>query len=123
MFHSYRGFPFDPSRFDELASEYNKALRDGTHDLIKTTNDLDVPLLVFSAGLGDSIAAVMRHHKLLYKNVHIVSNFLQYENGLLNGLNNEQNVMIHTFNKNEQALKGTTYYDTVHDRHHVILMG
>lgn len=59
----------------------------------------------------------------MYPNVRIVSNFLQYKNGLLNGLDNNQHTMIHTFNKNENALKGTDYYDSVHDRKHVILMG
>lgn len=119
----HRGFPFNPSDLDELAYKYNSSLRDGTHELFKFTNELNVPLLVFSAGLGDSILAVLKHANLMYDNVTLVSNFLQYDNGILNGLGNEQNVMIHTFNKNEEALKGTAYYDMVHDRHHVLLMG
>lgn len=108
---------------EELAIEYAHSLRDGTHDLFKELSDLNVPLLVFSAGLGDSILAVLKHADVMYPNVHIVSNFLQYENGLLNGLGNTQQTIIHTFNKNENSLKGTDYYDTVHDRKHVILMG
>lgn len=39
---------------------------------------------------------------------------------MLNGL---QNPMIHTFNKNETVLDGTEYYDIVHSRDHVIVMG
>lgn len=31
--------------------------------------------------------------------------------------------MIHTFNKNETVLEGTEYYDIVHSRDHVIVMG
>lgn len=108
---------------DELATAYAHSLRDGTHDLFKGLNDLNVPLLVFSAGLGDSILSVLKHADIMYPNVRIVSNFLQYKNGLLNGLDNSQHIMIHTFNKNENALKGTDYYDLVHDRKHVILMG
>lgn len=108
---------------DELATKYAHALRDGTQELFKRLNELNVPLLVFSAGLGDSILSVLKHADVMYPNVRIVSNFLQYENGLLNGLDNDQHVIIHTFNKNENALRGTDYYDAVHGRKHVILMG
>lgn len=123
LFFHCRGFAFDQAEMEELAIEYAHSLRDGTHDLFKELSDLNVPLLVFSAGLGDSILAVLKHADVMYPNVHIVSNFLQYENGLLNGLGNTQQTIIHTFNKNENSLKGTDYYDTVHDRKHVILMG
>lgn len=80
-------------------------------------------MLVFSAGLGDSIDAVMKHEQVLYPNVKIVSNFLKIdENGMVNGFREDQ-AMIHTFNKNETALEGTEYYDSVQNRQHIILMG
>lgn len=123
LLHFHRGFPFDQREMDEMANEYAHSLRDGTHELFKQLNELNVPLLVFSAGLGDSILSVLNHAKVMYPNVRIVSNFLQYKNGLLNGLDNNQHTIIHTFNKNENALRGTDYYDSVHGRKHVILMG
>lgn len=51
----------------------------------------------------------------------MVSNFLLYENGLLNGFDIAN--MIHSFNKNETVLQGTDYYEAVHDRTSIILMG
>lgn len=117
-----RGFKFDLQELDDLASKYSHALRDGTQELLKQTNELEVPVLVFSAGLGDSILAVMKHEQVLYPNVKLVSNFLQYKDGYLNGFSDNQ-PLIHTYNKNETALKGTDYYDMVHNRQHVILMG
>lgn len=51
-----------------------------------------------------------------------MSNFLQYdENGLLTGL--DLNNLIHVFNKNESALRGTDYFDIVKSRDHILLMG
>lgn len=50
-----------------------------------------------------------------------MSNFLQYENGLLTGL--DVNNLIHVFNKNESALRGTDYFDMVKSRDHILLMG
>lgn len=82
---------------------------------------MNVPVLVFSAGLGDSIRAVLQHEQVMLPNVKLVSNFLKYENGIVNGFSNLP--LIHTFNKNETVLEGTEYYDMVHNRQHVILMG
>lgn len=117
-----RGFAFDPNEIDELAKQYSHALRDGTHDLFQRTHEMNVPVLVFSAGLGDSIKAVLKHEQILLSNVKLVSNFLKYKNGMVDGFS-EEFPLIHTFNKNETVLEGTEYYDMVHNRQHVILMG
>lgn len=86
-------------------------------------------MLVFSAGLGDTIMAIMKQENLLYPNVNVVSNFLKYEkvdgdeqNLIVNGFSDKY-PLIHTFNKNESVLEGSEYYKMVHNRHNIILMG
>lgn len=116
----FRGFPFEKSEIDEVAQRFKNALRDGTHEMFNDLNKLNVPLLVFSAGLGDSVISVLNHAKVNLPNVKVVSNFLQFKDGLVNGL---QDDMIHTYNKNETVLKGSEYYELVHDRDHVIVLG
>lgn len=83
---------------------------------------MNVPVLVFSAGLGESIQAVLTYEKILLPNVKLVSNFLKIKDGILDGFSDEY-PLIHTFNKNETVLEGTDYYDMVHNRQHVLLMG
>lgn len=122
IFYLNRGIPFDSKEIDELASQYSHALRDGTKDMFEYTNKLNVPVLVFSAGLGDCIMAVLKHENVFYPNVKLVSNFLQYKDGYLNGFS-DKTPLIHTFNKNETALSGTEYYKMVQKRQHIILMG
>ncbi|XP_065369287.1 7-methylguanosine phosphate-specific 5'-nucleotidase [Calliphora vicina] len=114
------GFPLGQSEIDDIAGEYKDALRDRTNTLFETLNRLDIPVLVFSAGLGNSVISVLQQANVMYSNVKVVSNFLQYKDGLLNGF---QQPMIHTFNKNETALNGSEYYDLVHNRDHIIVMG
>lgn len=116
-----KGFPLPPEEIAEVAKRFKDGLRDGTPQMFYDLDNLGVPCLVFSAGLGDSVISVLRQANVMYPNVKVISNFLQYNpDGTLNGL---QDKMIHTFNKNETALKGTEYYDLVHDRDHVIVMG
>ncbi|XP_055697131.1 7-methylguanosine phosphate-specific 5'-nucleotidase isoform X2 [Phlebotomus papatasi] len=115
-----KGFKFNPTEIDDVAVKFKDALRDGTHELFTQLNRQQVPVLVFSAGLGDSVVSILRHANVLLPNVKVVSNFLQYQDGILNGF---QEKFIHAFNKNETALEGTEYYNLVHSRDHVILMG
>lgn len=61
----------------------------------------------------------MKHEQVLYENVQLVSNFLKYKDGILNGFNTDHQPMIHTFNKNETAM----YYEMAQHRKHIILMG
>lgn len=103
---------------DDLASQYSHALRDGTKEMFELTNKLNVPIIVISAGLGDSIKAVMKHERVMYPNVQLVSNFLQHKNGMLDGFSEKQ-TMIHAFNKNETAM----YYENALHRKNIILMG
>ncbi|GAB0095602.1 5'-nucleotidase [Sergentomyia squamirostris] len=115
-----KGFKFEPTEIDEVAKSMKNALRDGTHELFSELSRLKVPVLVFSAGLGDSVVSILRHSQVLLPNVKVISNFLQYQDGIVNGF---QEKFIHAFNKNETALEGTEYYDLVKSRDHVILMG
>lgn len=89
-------------------------------ELFQALHRLDVPVLVFSAGLGDSVVSVLKQAKVLYPNMKVISNFLQYKDGLLNGFGVP---IIHTFNKNETVLEGSEYYDLVHQRDHILVMG
>jgi cytosolic 5'-nucleotidase 3 len=115
-----KGFTLPQEEIDSITFKYKDTLRDGTEKLFNDLNDLEVPCLVFSAGLGDCVLSVLKHAKVMHPNVKVVSNFLQYKDGLVNGY---QKNIIHTFNKNETALEGTEYYDLVHSRDHVIVMG
>ncbi|KAM8713191.1 hypothetical protein ACLKA7_013493 [Drosophila subpalustris] len=114
------GFAFDPIEIDQTASKFKRALRDRTHELFATLLRLDIPVLVFSAGLGNSVVSVLQQANIMHPNVKVVSNFLQYRDGLLDGF---QQPMIHTFNKNETVLNGSEYYELVHTRDHIIVMG
>ncbi|XP_054740033.1 7-methylguanosine phosphate-specific 5'-nucleotidase [Anastrepha obliqua] len=114
------GFAFDLNEIDEIAKKYSNSVRDNTQELFRRLNTLNIPVLVFSAGLGNCVIALLRQAGVMYPNVKVISNFLQFKDGMLNGF---QEPIIHTFNKNETMLEGSDYYDLVHNRDHIILMG
>ena len=76
--------------------------------MLESLQAADVPVLVFSAGLGDSVSAVLRYHNALLPNVHIISNYLQFDGLRVNGF---QGDIIHSFNKNEHAVEKSDYFE------------
>lgn len=96
-------------------------VREGTKELLETLNKHNIPICIFSAGMGDVIEGFLKAEKALYKNTHIVSNFFKFNNkGELIGFKKE---IIHTYNKNEFQIKNHNYYSKIKDRKNVILIG
>ncbi|GLJ31445.1 hypothetical protein SUGI_0631060 [Cryptomeria japonica] len=78
--------------------------RDGVVQLFEILEKIEVPVLIFSAGLADIIEEVMRQklHKN-FKNVKVVSNRMVFDiHGNLVGFKGKT---IHVLNKNEHALE------------------
>lgn len=109
-----------PERIRDVARTHNAPLRTGTDVLFKRLRDADVPILVFSAGLGDMVDAVLANNDLLLKNVKVASNFLKFEGSRAQGFVNKE--MIHIFNKNENVIDRTSYKEWL-NRPNVIVMG
>ena len=76
--------------------------------MLQSLQAAGVPVLVFSAGLGDSVSAVLRYHNVLLSNVHIISNYLRFNGLQVNGF---QGDIIHSFNKNEHAVDKSDYFE------------
>ncbi|XP_076657455.1 cytosolic 5'-nucleotidase IIIB isoform X2 [Halictus rubicundus] len=115
-----KGIPFDPSEIEEVTRIYGTGLRDGTQEIFKQLHSAQIPVLVFSAGLGDIVEAVLRNEGVLFDNVKVISNFLEYKDGKIAGFKNER--LIHVFNKNEYAVE-QEYFKVLERRKNILLMG
>lgn len=115
-----KGIEFNPHEIEEVAQECNDILRDGTREILEKLYNARVPIVVFSAGLGDMVKAVLKYNDALFDNVKIISNFLKYKGNQLDGFNND--VFIHAYNKNECAL-AKDYLTVLGKRQNILLMG
>lgn len=50
---------------------YTDSLRDGTHEMFNDLNALKVPVLVFSAGIGDTVQAMLHAADVLMPTVKV----------------------------------------------------
>ncbi|XP_056635256.1 7-methylguanosine phosphate-specific 5'-nucleotidase-like [Diorhabda sublineata] len=116
-----KGLSVTKDEIERVCGELCPSLRDGTKELFESLEANNVPILVFSAGLGDTVVAVLKHCQVYLSNVEVVSNFLKYNNnGIIEGF---QNLVIHIYNKNEVAIKGTHFYHRIMDKENALLMG
>ncbi|XP_034939841.1 7-methylguanosine phosphate-specific 5'-nucleotidase [Chelonus insularis] len=115
-----KGIQMDVDEIDKISQLYSVELRNNTQELIKKLDAAGIPVLVFSAGLGDVVQAILKCHDVLLSNVKVISNFLNFNCGKLDGFKNDK--LIHVFNKNEHSID-QSYYKTIEERSNVILMG
>ncbi|XP_065159898.1 7-methylguanosine phosphate-specific 5'-nucleotidase [Atheta coriaria] len=115
------GLSVSDADLEEVVTEVSMSLRDNAIEMFQHLQKNDIPLLVFSAGIGDVVVAVLMHFNVLMPNVKVVSNFLKRnDDGKIEGFNGK---MINVFNKNQLALVGTSYYPVIADRTNVIVIG
>ena len=96
-------------------------LRDGCDEFFSFLKKNNIPMLIFSAGLGDVIKGFLEQKNKISKNIHVISNFFEFdEEGKVIGYNSK---IIHTFNKNEYAVKDTPYFKEIEKRKNVLLLG
>ena len=95
--------------------------RDGTSELLNDLNEKGVPILVFSAGVGDVIDEALKISGLMKDNIKVISNYMEYdENDKMVRFSSQ---LIHMFNKNESAVRHASYFQELSHRNNVILMG
>ncbi|XP_054710107.1 cytosolic 5'-nucleotidase 3-like [Uloborus diversus] len=109
------------SSVPEMVETSNVCLRDGCDAVFELLHKKNVPLLIFSAGVGDMLKQVLQKKNLLLPNIKIIANFLRFdEKDKLLGFKDE---LIHTFNKNKGSIKNSDYFETLKTRNNVILLG
>ncbi|XP_030591690.1 cytosolic 5'-nucleotidase 3-like [Archocentrus centrarchus] len=80
-----------------------------------------IPLLIFSAGIGDILEEVIRQAGVFHPNVNVISNYMDFdESGVLKAFKGE---LIHVYNKKESALLNTGHFQELHTRPNVLLLG
>lgn len=115
-------YPVSKSLLHDMVKNSTARLRDGCKDFFNKLHEKEIPLLIFSAGVGDVIREIISQNSTtLYSNMHVVSNDIDFnEEGKMIGWKGE---MIHVFNKNESAVHDSDYFQNLSHRGNILLMG
>lgn len=111
-------------RKDDLAKvvrESEARLRKGFKFFFDHLHEHRIPLLIFSAGIGDVLEEVIRQAGVFHSNVNVFSNYMDFDElGVLYGFKGE---LIHIYNKREGALLNTGHFRELRARPNVLLLG
>ena len=104
----------------QVAHKANITIRDGVAKFFEFTNKHKIPVLIFSAGIGDVVHVVLQKY-IESHNAHIIANhFLYNSKDEVVGFQKE---IIHTLNKNEHTIRNESYHQTIQERKNYILFG
>ncbi|KJH51191.1 HAD hydrolase, family IE [Dictyocaulus viviparus] len=107
----------------QLSSISGFVLRDGARAFLQDLASASIPLLLFSAGIGNVIEIFLRHQlETVPDNVHIVSNMLSFDKeGVANSFSEP---LIHVYCKDSSVIpKDNPFFDNVMHRQNVLLLG
>lgn len=113
------GFKFE--HLVQIADSGLLRLRDGVVEFFHVAEQAGVSMVVFSAGLGDTIRVLCDRQNLLSEKVHVVSNMLNFDAaGKCTGLKGE---LVNILNKTEAVLVNSPYVNELLARPNVLLVG
>jgi len=99
---------------------YRAPFRNKSDEFFSNLKVKRIPLLVFSAGVGNVIRESFRLEKAESDIIHLVSNFILFEKGIAAG---HTKPLINSFNKNESHVKHEKYREQIKGRKNAILLG
>ncbi|XP_012892855.1 PREDICTED: 7-methylguanosine phosphate-specific 5'-nucleotidase [Dipodomys ordii] len=109
------------SQIAQVVQDSAAMLREGYKTFFNTLHQNNIPLFIFSAGIGDILEEIIRQMGMLHSNIHIVSNYMDFnEEGFLQGFKGQ---LIHTYNKNSSVCENSNYFQQLQGKTNILLLG
>lgn len=93
--------------------------RAGAKEFLRKMYELNVPVIIISAGIGNVIEEFLKFENDYYENIKIISNFITFENGEFKEVASE---IIHALNKNIVSLDEDSK-KSLANRKNILLLG
>ena len=114
-------FGMSREKLEKIVGEGRIHLRGGCGGVLKQLAEFDVPLLVYSAGVGSMISAFLKQEEFFYGNMSVLSNFYSYDDdGRVVGYRSE---LIHACNKTGRSIRESEFFDDIEERRNVVVLG
>lgn len=112
-------YKVDEETFNELLNLTSKMeLRCGLENFLKRLEQLDVPVIIISAGLGNAVVKFLRDQNLLLNNITVISNILVFEDGTIKIKNDK----INSISKGKIKIPNV-FFDKIKNKDSLLLFG
>lgn len=93
----YYEYHLTESKLKESIKKSNLIFRKGAKEFLKEMYENNVPVIILSAGIGNTIELFLKENDSYYKNIFIISNFIKFDkNGKMKKFEGK---LIHSLNK------------------------
>ena len=117
----YYTYHLTKEKLKKCINNSNLELREGVKDFLLKLYKNNVPVIIFSAGIGNVIEQFLKGKNCYYNNITIISNFIKFdENG--NMIKFSDN-MIHSLNKNIDKLGNLQLKEKIKAKEYRMVIG
>ena len=96
-------------------------LRPGVIEFLNFNKEENIPIIILSAGIGNTIEEVLKQNSCYFENIHIISNFIKFDNeGYILKYEGD---LIHSLNKNIDKINQKEIIDIVESKEYRIVIG
>lgn len=109
------------SIMEEIVAKKTLRMREGSLEFIDILHEKGIPIIIMSAAPGDMIRMYLEQDGRMYDNVHLISNFFDFDSD--GAVVRVREPIIHSLNKYETVVKDYPVYKEVESRKNVLLLG
>lgn len=96
--------------------------RNGAKELLQLLHNENIPVIILSAGIGNTIKQFLKDNNCIFDTMYIISNFIEFdENGKVEKFDNSK--MVHSLNKTMNGHLTKEFEDRIKEREYKILIG
>lgn len=118
---TYYKFNLTKAKVEKSIKTSNIELRTGVIEFFNFTKEEKIPIIILSAGIGNTIEEILKQNSCYFENIHIISNFIKFNNeGYM--LKYEGN-LIHSLNKNIDKINQKEIIDIIESREYRVVIG
>ena len=117
----YYIYKLTKEKMEKSIKESNLIFQKGAKEFIQKLIKLDIPTIILSAGIGNTIKQFLKENECLSENIYIISNFIKFDNK--GNMKKFDDNIIHSMNKTMKGKLPSKFRKLVKERKYRILVG
>lgn len=94
--------------------------REGAKEFLKDLHQKNIPVIILSAGIGNTIEEFLKKQKCYYDNIYIISNFVTFKE---DKMQKYIGTIIHSMNKKMEGFLPEIWQERINQKEYAILCG
>ena len=120
-FELYKAHGLNQDVFIEIIQHKLIELKHHVEDFLKLSHSMNIPVVIFSAGVYNLIHGFLQKINADFNNVHVVANIFEFDNS--GNFVSTKGDLIHSLNKNFEELSHLPVYSDLRDKKVAIVLG